>query len=551
MKKLLLLVFICCINSAIGQQTIGLFQNDSLAFNGYTLWTPNTSTYLIDNCGELINEWESSFSPGLSTYLLENGNLLRTGTVPGAFNGPGRGGIIEEYNWDGELLWSCDVASSIFHQHHDIEPMPNGNILVIAWEEKSSSQAVFAGANKSTPYWPEYIFELEKLDSNQVNIVWEWHAWDHLIQEHDSTKENFGVIADHPELLDINFRPPSGTVADWQHFNGINYDSLRDEIILSSRNMSEIYIIDHSTTTEEAASHSGGRHGKGGDYIYRWGNPDVYDKGETATKKLFGQHNALVIPESYPDAGKISIFNNGSGRPGDNHSSVDIIHPPRDENGFYILNPKGYYGPEELFWTYAADNPADFYSNNMAGAHRLPNGNTMICESNRGRFFEITQDKKIVWHYQNTAGNGGPFTQGQMGGFGFAASIFRATKYDPAYSAFEGKDLTPKGPIELEPIDYDCTIFDGQFTSINKIHKLEDLELTSNLIEDNIRLINHKSQNLDISLLNQSGTELLSYSSRNFYINLETNNYPAGLYYLFVTNRDKNAFWVEKLVIHY
>ena len=151
---LLLLLTILSLNA---QRTIGLFENDSLAFNGYTLWTPNKTTYLIDNCGSLINKWESNYNPGLSAYLLENGNLLRAGSFPGSFNGAGRGGILEEFNWDGELVWSYEVASDVYHQHHDIEPMPNGNILVIAWEKKNSAEARQAGASNNVAYWPEVI----------------------------------------------------------------------------------------------------------------------------------------------------------------------------------------------------------------------------------------------------------------------------------------------------------------------------------------------------------------------------------------------------------
>lgn len=481
-----------CVNKITAQQTLGLFINDSISFNGYTLWSPNTSTYLIDNCGFLVNQWSSNHSPGLSAYITEQGTLMRAGNVQGNFNGPGRGGIIEEFDWDGNLIWSYRVANSDFHQHHDIEPMPNGNVLVIAWERKTSGEAVEAGSMNNSVYWPEVIFELEKVGFNDANVVWEWHQWDHLIQEHDSTKMNFGVVEEHPELLDVNYRAPSGggfASADWQHFNGIDFDPVRDEIILSSRNMSEIYVIDHSTTTAEAAGHTGGNSGKGGDFLYRWGNPLVYKRGTIDDKKLFGQHNAEVVPEGYPDEGKITIFNNGSGRPVVNYSSIDMIDPPKDITGNYMIEPFEAIGPATLFWQYRAENLTDFYSNNMAGAHRLPNGNTMICSANDATFFEVTETGEIVWLYQNTAGSGGPFTRGQTGGFGFATSVFKAIRYAPDYPGLIDKDLTPGDPVELEPIDTGCIIYDGINVSTEELF-LTDVKIIFDSESQRLEIIN-------------------------------------------------------------
>ncbi|RMD96234.1 MAG: hypothetical protein D6816_19220, partial [Bacteroidetes bacterium] len=249
--------------SANGQQTVGLFLNDSLAFNGYTLFAPLSSrtTYLIDNCGELINSWESNFSPGVSTYLLENGHLLRTARIPSAFNAGGTGGRIEEYDWDGNLLWAYDYSSADYHQHHDIHPMPNGNILVLAWEKISEQEAIDLGRNptliNNQGLWPESIVELKPIGSDSAEIVWEWHAIDHIVQDFDPNLPNYGNPADHPEKLDINYGAGTGSgpggFADWIHGNGLSYNPDLDQIILCSRRLHEFYIIDHSTTSAEAA----------------------------------------------------------------------------------------------------------------------------------------------------------------------------------------------------------------------------------------------------------------------------------------------------------
>ena len=63
------------------------------------------------------------------------------------------------------------------------------------------------------------------------------------------------------------------------------------QIMLSVFEFSELWVIDHSTKTAEAAIHEGGRSGKGGDLLYRWGNPRAYRAGTVKDQKLFGQHN--------------------------------------------------------------------------------------------------------------------------------------------------------------------------------------------------------------------------------------------------------------------
>ena len=168
--------------------------------------------------------------------------------------------------------------------------MPNGNILVLCWEYKSSIDAIMAGRDPSAladnELWPTYIMEVQPQGNNGINIVWEWYLWDHLVQDFDPSKPNYGVVANQAELLDINFYSGNGK-KDWLHCNSIDFNAQTDEIVISSRTLSEFYIIDHSTTTVEAASHSGGNSGKGGDFLYRWGNPQGYDNGISVNQELF------------------------------------------------------------------------------------------------------------------------------------------------------------------------------------------------------------------------------------------------------------------------
>ena len=441
-------------------QTVGLFINDSSSFNGYTFFPPSayTNTYLINNEGLLVNSWESTHPPALSAYLLKNGNMLRTGIIPNSFfGGGGSGGLIQEFDWDGNLIWEFEYSTDQVYQHHDVEKLPNGNVLVIAWEYKDGEEVETAGRDPNLLsqfyLWPDHIVEVQPVGLTGGNIVWEWHVWDHLIQDFDPLQFNYGIVSEHPELIDINYigTGPYGTQADWNHINAVDYNEELDQIILSVHNFHEIWVIDHSTTTEEAAGHTGGNSGMGGDLIYRWGNPKAYKRGTATDQKLYSQHDAHWIENGLPGEGNILIFNNGRFRPGGNFSSIDEIVPPLDINGNYIPNPDSTFGPDTLIWTYTAPNPLSFFAANVSGSQRQPNGNTLICDGPAGEFFEITDEGEIVWLYINPVIASGPMRQGDPIPVG-QNRVFRTYRYGPDYPGFIGKDLTPGDPIELDPI---------------------------------------------------------------------------------------------------
>ncbi|KYK33172.1 MAG: hypothetical protein AYK22_01290 [Thermoplasmatales archaeon SG8-52-3] len=380
--------------------------NDS--FDGYILYTPEYSkmSYLINNNEEILQMWKSDYIQGMSVYLLDNGDILRSDlpfTSP-TFWGGGITGRVEKFSWNGSLLWEFEYSNEVYCLHHDIEILPNGNILMTAWEYKTRDEAIEAGRNPNylmfNYLWPDFIIEVEPTEPFGGNIVWEWHVWDHLIQDFDPSKDNFGNVSNHPELININY-PQIPVPGDWNHINSIDYNKEFDQILLSVRGFSEIWVIDHSTTIEESTGHTGGRYGKGGDLLYRWGNPRVYYAGNKSDQKLFDQHDARWIEKNYPGQGNILVFSNGNTRPEPKYSSVDEIEPPVDINGFYYLEPGLPYGPEEQVWIYTAENPPDFFASHISGAQRLYNGNTLICNGPSGTFFEVTPNKETIWQYEN------------------------------------------------------------------------------------------------------------------------------------------------------
>ena len=374
-------------------------------FEGYNLFGPirSTTVYLMDNDGNFVHEWATDAQPAESVYLLEDGTLLYTGeAVNHTFIADGHGGIVQLIDWDGNVTWHYEYSSTTHLQHHDVEMLPNGNVLMVAWQMKTEAEALAAGRDPSLladgELWPGSIIEVQPTGPTAGDIVWEWHAWDHLIQDYDPTKDNYGVVADHPELIDLNyvFVP----AADWFHANAVDYNAALDQIVLSSHGFSEIWVIDHSTTAAEVAGHTGGNSGMGGDLLYRWGNPLAYDSGTSTDQQLFHQHDAEWIGAGLPGEGNILIFNNGWMRPGpDDYSSIVEIVTPVNPDGSYTLAPGSAYGPDEPVWIYTADPPTDFYAQNISGSQRLPNGNTLTCDGPEGHFYEVTTSGETVWEY--------------------------------------------------------------------------------------------------------------------------------------------------------
>ena len=534
---------------AQAQQTVGLMQYKSSNLDGYVLFSPvsNDTTYLIDKCGKKVHQWSSARKPGLSSYLLSDGSLLKTGAIPNPnFNSNGAtGGLIEKIDWNNNLVWSYRISDSLHTQNHDIYPMPNGNILVVVWVKIKPTVAIAAGRNPSllgTSLWSAEIYELQPSGTSNATIVWQWKFWDHLIQDFDNTKSNYGVVANHSELLNLNFNGSNtATSVDWLHVNAVTYNPTLDQIMISSHNLSEIYIIDHSTTTAQAAMHAGGNHNKGGDFLYRWGNPQAYNHGISTDQKLFQQHNPTWIPAGYKDAGNIMIFNNGVGRSGGNSASVDIIAQPVDANGDYTFptgtNP---FAPSAAYWSYSANPPSSFFTPVMGGAQRLSNGNTIICEATSGNFFEIDSNKNTVWQYINPVGSTGAIAQGTTS---TTLGCFRCTLFEPNFAGFTGHSLIASKPIEINPLSPGiCDTLNSGVAAFDNTQKVFDIFPNPSNQTFTIQLFdnstNHKIVMTDVlgRVVFQSD-QVFSGTKKSATINVE--NLPNGIYFIQAGNETK------------
>ncbi len=443
-------------NTQAQQRTVGLTQyQETNHQKGYYLLSPMVmgakNSYLLDDCGRVVKSWEGGGMPGTACILGRDGSLIRTISVFNPYMAIGSGGVIEKFDWAGNRTWRWVLTDSNESLHHDITELPNGNILAIVWVRKTAAEAEALGRRfplGKTDILFERIIEIQPKDTNDADIVWEWRLWDHLVQNTDPSKPGYGTPSQHPELLDINYYDAADIGRDWLHLNGVDYNPTLDQIVITARSLGEFYVIDHSTNLIEASGHSGGRWGKGGDFLYRWGNPEAYGRGTPQEKRLYVPHHAHWIKEGLPHAGKFLVFNNGQGRPGGGYSTVDMIAPPLDNDFKYTIQPTKAYLPGSAEEKYKAADPKSFFVPVVCGSHMLKNGNLLTTDGLKGKAFESDSAGNIVWTYVNPYSSAGITAQGEDPGIN---TVFRYEYYAPDFSGFIGKDLTPGVELEKDP----------------------------------------------------------------------------------------------------
>ncbi|MBW2027483.1 MAG: aryl-sulfate sulfotransferase [Deltaproteobacteria bacterium] len=367
------------------------------AFNGYTIWAPLASDgevkeesgviNLMDMAGRILHTWRTAF-PVHYGRLLPNGNMFAMlrrvsegSPLAEGYHMGGAGGLIVEYNWEGDVLFEWDDPCS----HHDMAKLANGNYIYVGWEKIPRDMAPrVRGGLPGTEHHDGTIFSdyFREIDP-EGNILWEWHAFEHLDP-------------------DIDVISPFHARNEWSHIN--NIDIMPDgNVLSSSRHMDSAFIVEKDT----------------GSILWRWGNVAYYDrdKGQVLLgnvkdpRTMGGPHAAHVIPEGLPGAGHMLVYDNGMYVYGSRAIEVDI------KTGEILWQTED-HGP--VPYVYGRNHFSPFISN----AQRLANGNTLLCEGQNGVFMEITREQELVWQYVRPTPSAGKRI---MWG------VFRAYRYAPDY----------------------------------------------------------------------------------------------------------------------
>jgi hypothetical protein len=548
MNKLFLLILLLVVwNFSHSQNTVGLISyNKDKTFDGYTLIYPHNQphVYLLNNCGEIVHTWQDSsiWRPGNTAYITKEAKLVKAKRLNTVVGNPiwfgGGGAIVEIRDWNNKLEWSYEVNDTLRRLHHDICVMPNGNILMMVWVKKTKNELIAAGRDtsryKNDVLHSEQIIEVNP-KTNQV--VWKWDMWDHIIQDYDATKPNFGVVSARPEKIDINYAQIQD--GSWFHMNAIDYNEELDQIMVSVPTHNEIWIIDHSTTTQQAATSNGGLSGAGGDLIYRWGNPAVYKKGGIQDQLSFYQHGVnwarnFLLPTN-PDYGKILFFNN---RFNTSFSQVNFIVPPWDMYEWKYKKTNGIWGPTSYNKSIRHPQPTKLFSDILSNAQLLPNGNILILSGRHGYIFELSKENQVVWEYIVPLKNGNSVPQKSMLSINDNTN-FRANKYPVNFTAFQGKDLSAKGYMEQLPDQGYC----------NRLVPVKEQNIES------FRLYPNPASNyISVTVPNTVKARLYSYNGALINdLNLSegvndinVQHLDEGLYFLLLENGSLRAFSIVK-----
>ncbi len=441
------------------QNTVGTIAFDpELYTEGYTMIYPHNQNraMLLNGCGEVVHDWslDPARRPGNTAYLQPNGDIIMTSRPAAVGNDAiwagGGGATIERRTWNNDVLWSYTANNDSMRLHHDFTVTPQGNVIAICWEVIDSLECIENGRDPALleggELWSDKLIELQPDTMGGAEIVWEWRVWDHLVQDFDSTKANYGVVADNQHLIDVNYGSPSAQAADWHHMNAVDYFPFYDtagQIIMSVPTFNEVWVIWHDYQFND-------------NLIWRWGNPAAYQRGDSTDQKLFYQHdihwgNGLGVNPGNPDFTKFFVFNNRvpNADTTGTHSEAAIISPIFDEyDGGYEFNVStGRWGPEDFQWTYTQPGLS---STGLSSFQRLGNGGNLICNGRTGEIFEITEDGQLAWEYRTPLIQGAPVEQGtelQLNN----NLTFRADRYPLNFPAFDGQDLDGGEVIEVNP----------------------------------------------------------------------------------------------------
>lgn len=492
LRKLSLFLFI----SSIFMQ--GVFSQST--FDGYTFVFSGKKAYLYDMDKKVIKTWTVQNNIEGCADLLRDSSIIVPTKASGGFAGLALPhGHFQIINWNGEITWDYTYASSSYMPHHDIEPVYRTN------DPKEKPTFLIPCYTE----WGDKIVELRPTGKTTAEVIWEWNASDHTCESN---------CKDKSDLLD---KSKGGVgcfnkTSDAMHVNNVSYNRTLDQLILSCKGYNEMIVIDHSTTTAQAKTSSGGKYGKGGSILYRWGCPANYGAG-TAKSVLKGQHHCCWVQDTMigtnlpiPGGGNFMSIDNGNKR------GIEILNPFK--NGIYSREANQAFEPATILWSYSPSGLAS----NEGSIQRLPNGNYLICTGGFNSGFSGGGSSKI---YEVTPSGTSGTIVWELGNFGTSTEGYRY-----AYSYLTGASTPAK-------------------KSVSSLVKNKSITTISNRYNGRVHIsVNGENKFNHLSLFSLSGRELIKTADAISQSSWDLGAIPDGIYFVKFFLEEKVIF--EKISVH-
>jgi hypothetical protein len=339
-----------------------VYRDKTRSYPGYTLFTVRllAKAVLINHVGDVVHEWHD---PGARQWghveLLPDGDVLVIG-ADGSDEPvpwiPDEARYAMRLDWTGRVIWKKHLPV-----HHDITTTPDGNLMALAYRRRR-----LPGVHPTVDVRDDLILTLTPQGELRSGL-----------SVYDAVRSRPGIFPLIENPVTVVARRPwvdlfHANSIEWMHHKHLfDKDPIYgpENVLVCFRRQHRIAVFDM----------------KKREVVWAWGEQDVS-----------GPHDAQVL-----DDGRILLFDNGV-----NRGWSRVIE----------LDPLG----KEVVWEFKAPTPTDFYTESRGSAQRLPNGNTLIANSDHGEIFEVTRGGDVVWRYLCAERNE----------VGQRATIVRARRYE-------------------------------------------------------------------------------------------------------------------------
>ena len=395
-------------------------------WNGYTIYptTTETGAVLIDMNGNVVKSWPQF--QGYPLLLLPEGQIIggQVGRVTRTYDHElGSDDVVQE-DWDGNVLWKFGEADQVevegqllwsARQNHDNvrEGCPVG-YYVPELTPKSREAKTLILSQKSGR-WPHITQDYLPRAARIIEVDWEGHiGWEWMPAEHfegfEHSEAAKQAIMNWCRSQHCVFLNTASYVGPNKWYDRGDERFHPDNIITDDRG-TMVFIISKQT----------------GQIVWKIGPEYTATSALRDLEPLIGPHHAHIIPKGLPGEGNILVFDNGGAAgfgPPNPGSPTGAWNALRDYSRVLEIDPITL----KIVWQYTARTAgylafaedSKFYSHFKGAAQRLPNGNTLITESNYGRLIEVTRDCETVWEYIS------PYN---LSTTVFSSDIFRAYRY--------------------------------------------------------------------------------------------------------------------------